>query len=246
MARVAEPPICENAGVKQLVWVVLAAAVLVWAGVLLDLGDAPRAERASESREPGADSMPERMQSSAQPAPVQRDQPGAPEPMGKERASGLPAEQQARVKLQPAASSRPRGAVASPTPTQQAAQPAPVAPGTEPEGSGELGEGLLSPEFRELEQTYIHEPRDGTWAIEQEQRVRQLFRDQPLREQLVFVHCQQTLCRIVLQDSEPQLYERLLAVPGLREETGLEPQTPFSLRSGQLIVYFERSDERAR
>jgi hypothetical protein len=116
----------------------------------------------------------------------------------------------------------------------------------EKEGTGELGEGLLSPEFRELEQTYVHEPREGVWALEQERRLHLLFRDQPLREQLVLAHCQQTLCRLVFQGSEPDLYERLLAVPGLATETGLGPETPYSLRSGQLVVYFKRGDERAR
>jgi len=112
--------------------------------------------------------------------------------------------------------------------------------------TGELGEGILSPDFVELERQYADEPRDGEWALAEEQRVRALLRNQPLEKNVVLVHCQQSVCRMVLESDSPDVFKQLLEVPGLREETSLAPQTPYSLQSGQLALYFRRPEDTAQ
>ena len=59
-----------------------------------------------------------------------------------------------------------------------------------------------------------------------------------MADKVALVHCQQSVCRIVLESDSPDVWNQLLAVPGLRDETALSPQSPYSLRSGQLSVYF--------
>jgi hypothetical protein len=109
--------------------------------------------------------------------------------------------------------------------------------------TGELGEGVLSPEYEDSERLYVTESRDGPWAREQEQRVRDLFERNPPKARLVLVHCQETICRIVLEGNTNSSFKDLLSVPGLTQATAIGPGTPFSLRTGQLSVYFRRSEE---
>jgi hypothetical protein len=121
------------------------------------------------------------------------------------------------------------------TPSGQPAQKAPAR-----EGTGELGEGILSPEFVEYEQKYAREVRDGDWASAQEERLNELLNNQTFADEVGLVHCQQTLCRIVLESDmdAKNTFQKLIGIPGLHEQTGLGPDTPYSLRSGQLSVYF--------
>jgi hypothetical protein len=109
--------------------------------------------------------------------------------------------------------------------------------------TGELGEGVLSPEYNELEQQYIREPRDGSWARPQEDKVLALFEGHPLQHQVVLVHCQETVCRIVVEGSDAAAFKQLLTVPDLQDVTGIAAGTPYSLRTGQLSVFFRRSDK---
>lgn len=105
---------------------------------------------------------------------------------------------------------------------------------------GELGEGELSPEFKELEERYGTEARDGSWAQEQERRVGALFANRAIETNLVLLNCQRTICRLVLEGSQPDLFAQLLHIPKLQMETGLGTQSPYSLRGGQLSLYFRR------
>jgi hypothetical protein len=103
--------------------------------------------------------------------------------------------------------------------------------------SGELGEGILSPDFVELETDYVNEHREGPWALAHEMRIRQAIYDAGLAERMVLVHCQSSVCRIHLEASGPDSYAELLRAPGLVRATGLTPETPYSMNTTELIVY---------
>lgn len=105
------------------------------------------------------------------------------------------------------------------------------------EPSGELGEGILSPDFVELETDYVNEHREGPWALAHEQRIRQKLYDADFGERIVIVHCQSSVCRLHFEAKGPDSYGELLRVPGLAEVTGLTPTTPYSMNSTELIVY---------
>jgi hypothetical protein len=221
---------------------ILAAVVVVWAGALLDF----KKQRAQSSAKPQP-GEPEATPS-AQPAPLpvvaSRPKPNPPQPA------------QTIAPPQMAAPSVGQGPAPSPVaqgPLQvigkvartfltatHGAGPAstPEQPIQVPEATGELGEGVLSPEYTELERHYVDEPRDGEWSMQEEQRIRELLHGQPLSEKVALVNCQQTVCRIVLETGSNDAWQQLLQVPGLAELTKLTPQSPYSLRSGQLSVYF--------
>jgi hypothetical protein len=118
-------------------------------------------------------------------------------------------------------------------PEEEQAEPEPSSAPT-----GEIGQGVRSPEYARFEHSYADEPRDGEWAPAHEQRIRELLHDAALADKVALVHCQQSVCRIVLETDSPDVWNQLLAVPGLPDETALSPQSPYSLRSGQLSVYF--------
>jgi hypothetical protein len=110
------------------------------------------------------------------------------------------------------------------------------------EATGQIGQGTHSAEWRALEAAYGREARDGVWAAQQERRVAALFRERELETNLVLLHCQETVCRLVLEGDSPALFSELMYVPNLRRETGLGPQSPYSLLSGQLSIYFRGAD----
>jgi hypothetical protein len=132
--------------------------------------------------------------------------------------------------IHPATRQQPGPAGARPQVTKQA-------PSKEP--AGELGEGILSPEYAELERQYSHEARDGDWAASHEQRIVALLEQQALRSHVALIHCQQTVCRIVLETEARDAFAQLLQVPGMSAATGLSARSPYSLRAGQLSVYFQ-------
>ncbi len=105
------------------------------------------------------------------------------------------------------------------------------------EGTGELGEGIMSPDFVELETDYSREPRDGAWAMEQERRIRELLYASDIADHVVIVHCQATVCRIHLEPHGSDPFGDLLRVPGLREHASLDSSTPYSLNGSELVVY---------
>jgi hypothetical protein len=105
------------------------------------------------------------------------------------------------------------------------------------EATGELGEGIMSPDFVELEADYTQEPREGAWAIEHERRIRQLLYASELGDHIVIVHCLSTVCRIHINPPGDDPLGELLRVPGLVEHTNLDRSTPYSLKNGELIVY---------
>ena len=232
--------------VQRLLWLMLSASALVWAGALLDFGGAHDPERAS-------------------PRAASPDAPDAP-PQTVTAGRDGNARAQARVGVvpgQPPASSSPPGATtppgASPRPGQggvyvigKAASGTTVAT-TAPAGAvpgeqaaqgemppGELGEGLLSPEYAAIEQDYVHEVRDGPWAMAEEKNLRALLSTSEVANEVVLVSCQDSVCRLVLQTDNSDAFQQLVRVKGLSELTGITASTPYSLRSGQLSVYFKR------
>jgi hypothetical protein len=108
--------------------------------------------------------------------------------------------------------------------------------------AGELGPAGRSPEFKALHERYARETRDGAWAMQQERRVSALFTNHELAPHVVLLNCQTTVCQLVLEGDAPDLVTQLWYVPNIQRETGLRPQSPYSLRSGQLSLYFETAE----
>lgn len=113
------------------------------------------------------------------------------------------------------------------------------------EGKGALpeqGEGVLSEDFRELERDYMNEPRAGDWAHAHEHALRQVLRDAEFMSKTVLVNCREATCRLVMREMEVADVEALLRTPALLEHTALSPDAPYSLRGGQLSLYFRPGD----
>src|SRR5436190_24308890 len=114
--------------VKRLLLLVVAACVVVWAGILLEF------------------SRPESRAASAR-----RLRPVALQPVLDHPKSALQVIGDAVRSLLIAVGVQVR-----------AEEPAKAAPPRQ--ATGELGEGVLSPEYAELERSYVSEARDGDWA----------------------------------------------------------------------------------
>lgn len=225
----------------RALWFVLAAGIAVWAAAFVQVDRrAPPAAAADPDPEP-TDVPPAR---SAQVVPAKVAAPAAPlaqEPVGPPVPPGPQ-----RILAQ----GHPRGVVASASATWRAARDAfvpggkrlPVPQPLRPDqvATGELGDGPISPEYQALERAYAREPRDGAWASEQERLIRFTLRVSPAAANLAMVNCQQTICRVVLEQAEPDAFKQLVAVPELAQISGLSPTSPYSYRSGQLSVYFAR------
>lgn len=224
-----------------------AAGVLVWAGALLDLGGAhDRPRRASSSGAAGNAASARAGAGARVAGPGARPgEPPAAAPQSS-RAPGARTNTGAAVPPPPPGrgdvrviGSRPATSTpgVAPAPSARGEQPTPVDPDQNAE-RGELGEGVLSPEYTEIEESYVNEPRDGAWATAQEQRVRAVLGNSAVAKGVALVHCQESVCRIVLQTDTADAFQQLLQVPGLSAATGVGPSTPYSLRGGQLSVYF--------
>jgi hypothetical protein len=217
----------------------LVAGVAVWALALIDVGGAPRRPGSSAAESPET-ARPAQAASAELAEPATRTAPAAH--VESRAAVGQPSSfAQLRAGEKPPLVKGGRvHLIGSRTEAVMAAHAAAARePGaaSEPE-PGELGEGVLSPEFVELERSYVDEPREGPWALAHEQRVRALLRAAPVGRHVVLVSCQQTVCRIVIEPASADAFAQLTQVPGLREATGLGSATPYSLRGGQLSVYF--------
>jgi len=105
------------------------------------------------------------------------------------------------------------------------------------QATGELGEGILSPDYKLFEESYVQEPRDGPWAYENERKIRTTLMSSELAERIVIVHCQSTVCRIQLQPQGNDPFGELVRVPGLAAVSGIDSSTPYSLNGSELIVY---------
>jgi hypothetical protein len=235
------------ASVKRVVLLLLAALLLMWGGVLLDLGRparragsaAPAAEAEAEAEAPDERAaVPERGRATAAAGP---EPSSAVEPAV---AAELPAVNGPRARSVDGPMGRAelvataaRAVSSVGTPVNGSGE------ATDPdELLGELGEGARSPDYVELETDYSAEPRDGVWARAEERRIADLFAGHPLGRQLSMLNCQDSVCRIVLETQSKDAFDQLLEVPGLMEATGLSRQTPYSLRSGQLSVFYRRAD----
>jgi hypothetical protein len=222
----------------RALWFVLAAGVVVWAAAFLQVDEratpaAPEPETAVAARE------------TPRPGAAPRVPTPAPTPVAEQAPAPAPA--RAPNVVQPTAA---RGMLASATATIRAARDAfvtgPRPPSPEPASepgqvaTGELGDGVFSPEYHALERAYTHEPRDGAWAAHEERLIRFSLRATPLNQQLSIVNCQQTICRMVFERTDPDAFKQLLEIPELAQVTGLSAKSPFSYRSGQLSVYFPR------
>ena len=237
---------------KRKLLLLPAAAALVWSAAFFDFGGRapvlpPAAESAAGSTAlPGAPSRAATAAPSAQPraravqagAPAQEPPVQPPSPHASERAAGNPVVRAARGSV--AVIGRVAHALWARVRGEPERPPLEDPPAPAVELTGELAEGVLSPDYTEHARKYGGEPRDGAWAPAQEQRVRALLATQPWANEVTVVNCQQTVCRIMLE-TDPgatDAFERLLSVPGLREATGIGPTTPYSLRTGELSVYF--------
>jgi hypothetical protein len=105
------------------------------------------------------------------------------------------------------------------------------------EPTGELGEGILSPDYRLLEESYMREARDGPWATQQELRIRNMLLAADMGPRVVLVSCESSVCRIHIEPHGQDPYGELLRVPGLAAALGIDSTTPYSLNSAELIVY---------
>jgi len=105
------------------------------------------------------------------------------------------------------------------------------------EPTGELGEGILSPDYRLLEESYMREARDGPWATQQELRIRNMLLAADMGPRVVLVSCESSVCRVQLEPHGQDPYGELLRVPGLAAALGIDSSTPYSLNSAELIVY---------
>jgi hypothetical protein len=205
--------IWQTYAVKRVVLLALAAAAFMWVGALLDFGRRSRETPAATGTELAAQ-------------PSGAPEPGPPPPRvagpRERKPSGLFGKLTQRLS---------RGATA---PAVQ--EPAPPPP--KEETQGELGTASRSPAYAKLERNYAAEPRNDEWANAQEHRIRGLLQSAALYKKVALINCQDTVCRIVLDGVTPSAFDEILRVPGLREETKLDPQSPYSLRGGQLTLYF--------
>jgi hypothetical protein len=224
----------------RALWLVLAAGIAVWAAAFLQVEERARPAAAAPEPEPATAtpaSRPVAVAITPEPAPVIDDD--AP--------ATAPAPTRPPNVLQPTA---PRGLLATASATIRAARdafvpgprPIPPAEPVPPDqvATGELGEGVFSPEYHALERAYTHEPRDGAWAANEERLIRFSLRATPLNQQLALVNCQQTICRMVFERAEPDAFKQLVQNPELVKITGISSASPYSYRSGQLSVYFAR------
>jgi hypothetical protein len=224
----------------RALWLVLAAGVAVWAAAFLQVEE--RAIPAAAAPEPeAATSAP-----ASRPVAVAVAREASPAP-GEDAPAAAAAPTRAPNVLQP---SGPRGLLGTASATIRAARdafvpgprpvppPEPVSP--DQVATGELGEGVFSPEYHALERAYTHEPRDGAWAANEERLIRFSLRATPLNQQLSLVNCQQTICRMVFERAQPDAFKQLAQNPELAKITGISSASPYSYRSGQLSVYFAR------
>lgn len=233
----------------RAVGLVLATAIAVWALLLVDVHGVLRPRGANATALPTRDATPqalqaERARSTSRSTPATgRDAQSWPARMLGKLGDVLrgPRPPAGRSPANPAEAPASGAARASGAVGAVATEPTPP-----PFAAGELGEGALSPELRELERSHATEERDPLWAPEMEQRVQALFDQQPwLAPELALLNCQSSTCRLVVEDMRPEQAEQLLYLPGLRALTGLGPGSPYSLRAGQLSLYFRRGDEAA-
>jgi hypothetical protein len=232
--------------VRRLLWLMSSAIALVWASVLLDFGGAHDAKRAPSSKaapddpatprrtaaaaRDGNARAPEREVTAPAPPATSSAAPGSTPPPG-----ALPRPGQGGIYVVGKAASGTRAVSTAPVGA------APVEPGAGGElPPGELGEGVLSPDYAAIEQDYVHEVRDGPWALAEEKNLRALLSTSDVAKEVVLVSCQDSVCRLVLQTDDRDAFQKLVQVEGLSEMTGLTASTPYSLRGGQLSVYFKR------
>jgi hypothetical protein len=225
---------------KRTLALVLLAAVAVWAGLMYEPARAPKAKprSAQNAQDPtqeaqGSVARSAEQEQAASSAVGSSAKAAAARSASSTAKSPAPAPPKLRFQGQLNTSSA-RGDIASQN-AHAARGEAVERPQVDP--SGELGEGILSPDFVELETDYVNEHREGPWALAHEQRIRQAIYDAGLAERMVLVHCQSSVCRLHFEASGPDSYAQLLRTPALVQATGLTPDTPYSMNTTELIVY---------
>lgn len=236
------------AGVKRKLVLLAAAGAGVWMLALLDFGarkpaldvqDEPQAAATDEPLPAAA------RRNSAHVREAEEPEPPAPGPAAASKPapaslSGLMRAAQGTVAVIGKAARAALGGGHPHASDDDAPEQAGPAQPREMPATAELGAGSGSPEYAHAEQKFSGEARDGAWASAQEQRVRSLLEPQAWSNHLSVLNCQQSTCRIVIEtDSETTApFQQLLAVPGIGEATGIGAGTPYSMRNGQLSVYF--------
>lgn len=229
---------------KGTVALVVLALVATWAVLFLP-PTKPSEPRAKSTASPHAATPAQPQAAVPQPA-----KPQAPEPEAAEQAAAPPAAAPgARGDTAPSAITSAQGdvRVVGGSATSKPAAPPPRSATQLSESldddlgqrkpTGELGEGILSPDYKLMEESYIAESRDGTWATQQELRIRNQLLAGDLGERIVLINCQSSVCRVQLEPRGNDPYGELLRVPGLAETLGIDTSTPYSLNSAELIVY---------
>jgi hypothetical protein len=227
--------------VKGLLLFVLVAAIAVWAGALLDV-------RPHAVEHAVASAVPERAQDLESPSPTHEISAPAPK-----RAPNAPAPAVATPMGPPLPDAHPVAPTDAPGPPRRSAVQtfgrvarallASSRAGLSEQGAAEhptreLGQRLSSPEYVDMQQNYLDEPRNAVWAAAEEQRVRTLVHGQAVDSKVALVHCQESVCRLVMDTDSSDSFTQLVQTPGIAQATGLSAQSPYSLREGQLSVLF--------
>jgi hypothetical protein len=226
---------------KGTLTLVIVAAIATWAFLFFPL-ERPKGPRQAGKTEDVHDATPKASEPVPRPGRAPGPEPAAratstapasaalprPGATSSSRGSSLPA---ARGDVRVIGATQPSASAVG-----QTQPPAPFDP-DKAEATGELGEGILSPDYKLLEESYVHEPRDGPWATQHEAEIRDALYRSELREDVVIVHCQSTVCRIHLNPRGKDPFADLVRVPGLAAAAGLDSSTPYSLNGTELIVY---------
>jgi len=228
---------------KGTLTLVIVAVAAVWAFLFFPLDKQPKPSRLTK-QEVAQDATPRptkpvprpndtRTPAAIAPAANAPAVPGAPEPRPIPSASRGP---KRTGDVTVIGAQHPAAAPSTPGNPPSAAPPAPFDPDTA-RATGELAEGVLSPDFKAAEESYVQEPRDGPWASKHEAKIREALYQSDLREDVVIVHCQSTVCRIHIQPRGGDPFAELVRVPGLAQAAGIDSSTPYSLNGSELIVY---------
>jgi hypothetical protein len=229
----------------RLIAFILVAVAIAWAAAFVDFGDAASTAAPSETPSPEPRTADERTASVPGP-PRPNDKPPRDESVTRpdiraqrnqardDDRDEAPAEvddheadgEGAAVARAVAAAQRREGNVATEPPPNM-------------DEHRERGQGAMSTAHNARMRKYASEPRDAQWALPREKALTELVRGTPFES--MRVHCRTTTCQLILQTTEAESFEAFLALDGVRELTGADTDTPYSLRASRLSFFFEPS-----